>query len=138
MTWLLLVLWFEIKHLHKHTQDTQGPMKWHIYKCIITSPVMYTQQLPVLHWMNNLLIQKPILQRSIMSLLFKNYLPVEVIYLLIRFNKTLLTSLTSQTSLFNKFFLWNTKNTDRNGVNEQNTHTPHTQKNITLERVSTS
>ena len=49
-----------------------------------------------------------------MSLLFKNCLLVEVIYLLIRFNKT-------------RSFLLNTKNTDRNSANEQNTHhTPHT------------
>ena len=44
-----------------------------------------------------------------MSLLFKNYSLVEVIYPLNGFNKT-------------KFFLRNTKNTDRNGGNEQNTH----------------
>ena len=49
-----------------------------------------------------------------MSLLFKNCLLVEVVYLLITFNKT-------------KPFLWNTKNTNRNSVNEQNAHhTPHT------------
>ena len=42
------------------------------------SPVMCTQQLPVLHWMNNLLIQKSTLQRSAMSLLFKNFSFLEV------------------------------------------------------------
>ena len=72
---------------------------------------MCTQHLPVLDWMNNLLTQKFTLQKSTMSLLFKNYLFVEVIYLLlIKLNKT-------------KSFMWNTKNTDRNGVIEQNTHT---------------
>ena len=45
-----------------------------------------------------------------MSLLFKNYSYVEVTYLLSRSIKT-------------KFFLWNTKNADRNGINEQNMHT---------------
>ena len=45
-----------------------------------------------------------------MSFLFKNYSLVEVIYLLIRCYKT-------------RFFLRNTNNTDRNGVNKQNTHT---------------
>ena len=54
-----------------------------------------------------------------MSLPFKNYSFEEIIYLLIRFNKT-------------KSFLWNSKNTDRNDINEQNTHThthtPHTEK----------
>ena len=52
-----------------------------------------------------------------MSLLFKNYSIVKVTYLLIRFNKA-------------KFFAWNAKNTDRNGVNKQNTHkhTSHKEK----------
>ena len=54
--------------------------------------------------MKNLLIQKFTLQRSIMSLLYKNYSLVVVMYLLIRFKNT---------------FQRNTKNTDRNGVNEQ-------------------
>ena len=66
-----------------------------------------------------------------MFLYFKNYSLVEVIYLLIRFNKT-------------KFFLQNTKNTDGNCVNQLNTHThthththtQTTQRNITLEMVS--
>ena len=73
------------------------------------------QQLPVLHSMNNLLIQTFTLQKSTKSLLFKYYSLVEVIYLLIRFIKTM-------------SFLWNTKNTDRNGVNEQNKHTHHKQR----------
>ena len=51
-----------------------------------------------------------------MSLLFKNCSLVEVMYLLISFNKT-------------KSFLWNTKNTDRNGVNSK-TQTTHTQKKV--------
>ena len=54
--------------------------------------------------MKNLLIQRFTLQRSIMSLLYKNYSLVVVMYLLIRFKNT---------------FQRNTKNTDRNGVNEQ-------------------
>ena len=45
-----------------------------------------------------------------MSFLFKNYSLVKVIYLLTR------------------LFLLNANNTDRNGVNEQNTHT-HTHTN---------
>ena len=57
-----------------------------------------------------------------MSFLFKNNSLVKVIYLL--------------TSLF----LLNANNTDRNGVNEQNTHTythtPNTQRKIKLERVN--
>ena len=34
-----------------------------------------------------------------------------------------------------KFFLWNTDNTDENGVNKQNTYTTNTQRKITLERM---
>ena len=53
-----------------------------------------------------------------MSLLHQNYWHVEVIYLLIRFNKI-------------QFFPRNTKNSDRYGVNKQNTHThtTHPEKN---------
>ena len=50
-----------------------------------------------------------------MYFLLKNYSLVESAYLFIRCNKT-------------KFFLRNTKNTDRNGVNKQNTHTKHLEK----------
>ena len=49
-----------------------------------------------------------------MSCLLKNYSLVEIVYLFIRRNKT-------------KFFLQNTNNTDRNGVNKQNTGTKHLQ-----------
>ena len=53
-------------------------------------------------------------------MLFKNYSLTEVIYLLIRFNKT-------------KFFPRNTKTTDRNDVNKLNTHahTKHSKKDNT-------
>ena len=44
-----------------------------------------------------------------MSFLFKDYSLAEVSYLLIRFNKAK--------------FLWNTNNTERNGVNKHNTQT---------------
>ena len=47
---------------------------------------------------------------STVYFLFKNYSLTEVVYPLIRCNKT-------------TFFLWNTRNTDRNGVNKRNTHT---------------
>ena len=53
-----------------------------------------------------------------MLLLFKNDSLVEDIYLLISVNKT-------------KSFLWNTKNTVRNSVNEQNTYTTHREKGNT-------
>ena len=50
-----------------------------------------------------------------MSLLFKNYSLIKVIYLLIRCYKTM-------------FFLRSTNNADRNGINKQNTHTKHSEK----------
>ena len=105
---------------HTHRQS----YKWHkrsyrlthAYKSksVLATPVMCTHQLTVLHWMNNLLIQKFIVQRSKMSLLFKNCSLVEVIsILLIRFNKT------------TSFLLGRTCN-EGNGVNEQNKQTHHT------------
>ena len=56
--------------------------------------------------------------RSTMPSLFKNYLPAEVRYLQIRFNKT-------------NSFPGNTKKTDRNGVNQHNKH-----RETILERVA--
>ena len=50
-----------------------------------------------------------------MSFLLKNYSVVESVYLFITCNKT-------------KFFLRNTNNTDRNGVNKQNKHSKHLEK----------
>ena len=50
-----------------------------------------------------------------MSFLLKNYSLVESEYLFIRCNNTI-------------FFLWNTNNTDKNGVNKQTTHTKHLEK----------
>ena len=92
-----------------HT-GTQGPIFLHTFKYILTAPVTCAQQLPVLHWINNFLIQKFTLQRSTIFLLSKNYSLVEVIHLLIGLKKT-------------TPFLWNTKNTERNGANGENIHT---------------
>ena len=50
-----------------------------------------------------------------MCFLLKNYSLVESVYLFIRYNKT-------------KFFQQNTIDTDRNGVNKQNRHTKHLEK----------
>ena len=50
-----------------------------------------------------------------MSFLLKNYSLVESVYMFIRCNKT-------------RFFLRNTNNTDRNGVNKQNTNSKHLEK----------
>ena len=75
---------------------------------------MCRQKLSVL-LMNNSPISSFPEQSSPMSLFFRNYSPVEVTYLLLRFNK---------------FFPWNTKKTDRNGLNKQDTHfhTTHSEK----------
>ena len=82
MTCFLIVLWFDISH----TGHTAINKVTHTYKCILTA-IMWTQQLPLLPWMSNLLIQKFNLQRST-SLLLKSYSLAEVIYSLIRYKKT--------------------------------------------------
>ena len=91
-------------HTEKHTEDThQNKYRLtHTHKYILTPSVMCTKQLPVLHWMKTLLIQKFTLKRSTISLLLKNCWLAEVIYMLLRFNNT-------------RSFLWNTKITDKNG-----------------------
>ena len=105
MTWFLLVL----KHRQTHTGYTRTNRLTHKY--ILIPPVLCTQQLPILHWMKKW-CKKFTLRESIVPPLFKKYSLVEDIYLPIRFRKT-------------KSFLWNTKNTERNGVYEQNAHTTH-------------
>ena len=46
MTWFLVVLLFDITRTN--TQDIQGPID-DAHECILTPPVMCSQQLPVLH-----------------------------------------------------------------------------------------
>ena len=50
----LLVLWFNITH----TTHSRASRVTHSYKYIFTRTVMYSQQLPLLHWMNNSLMSK--------------------------------------------------------------------------------
>ena len=79
VTWFLLVLWFDISHTQTNLeQDTQRPIDWFMHINILTLPIMCTQQLSLLHWKDNLLIQKFTLERPIMFLLFKIYSFVEV------------------------------------------------------------
>ena len=80
----------------------------YIYILIYIDTTWYISCMTLNELMNNFLIQKFTFQWSSMSSWFKNYSFVEVIHLLIRFTKT-------------KSFLWNTKNTDRNRINDQNT-----------------
>ena len=85
----------------------------HPYKCILTPPAMCSQQLSVLHWIIHW--YQKITFHNVFS--FKKLL-VQSVYLFIRCNKT-------------KFFLRNTNNTDKNSVNQQNTHTKHLEKDNT-------
>ena len=95
-------------HTHTNTctnKHSGATRLTHQYKYIFTPPVMCLQQLSLLHWISNSLISKIYFPHF----LFKNHSLIKVIYLL-------------KTSLF----LSSTDNTDRNGVNKQNTH-KHTQ-----------
>ena len=87
-----------ISHTHTKTHSTHRGQWTDInpYKYILTPPAMCWQQLSVL-------------QSSTMSLLFENFYLVEVIYLVIRFNKT-------------KFLPWNANNTKRYSAHKQNTY----------------
>ena len=94
------------------TEFTKTNRLTNTYKYILAPPVICTQQLP-LHC-----IQITDLKTSLTEVhnvfAFKKLITLEA-YLLIKFHKT-------------KSLLWNTKNTERNGVNEQNTYTTHREK----------
>ena len=117
-----LVMWFftgtliwYCTHTHTHTHTNtcrahSGASRLtHPCKYKFTPPVMCSSYLYYIKW-NHSLISKIYFP---VSFLFKNYSLVKVIYLLIRCYKTW-------------FLLWNTDNTDRNGVNKQNTCTNQT------------
>ena len=102
-----LVLWFGITQRHRAHTGTNRLIHSYEYiyintTCAQSSCLYYIEW--IIFW-----YKKINLHSSRMILLFKNYSLVEVTYLLIRFNKT-------------KFLSWNTKNTDRNDINKQNTH----------------
>ena len=92
---LLLVPWLGTSnitthtHISKDTQHRQGSRDWltHI-NIMLTPPFTCSQQLFELHWIIIHWYQKFTLQNSAMSLLFSNFLIVEVTDLLIRSNKT--------------------------------------------------
>ena len=83
----LLKVWLEwhcyhsdlISHGQTNRQGTPGPIDYHIYKYVLTPPITCRQQPPILHWMNNLLIQIFTSQKSTISSLYKNYTPIKVI-----------------------------------------------------------
>ena len=87
------LIWY---HTHKDTKHTQELIDWHTHK--------NTYLHHLLSDMKNLLYRVP------QCLCFSKIAHLSKSHLLIRFNIT-------------KFFPWNTKNTDRNGINKQNTHT---------------
>ena len=54
-------------HAHTHTKTHSGASRLtHLYKYIFTPPVMYSQPLSLLHWMNNSLISKIYLSQFIL------------------------------------------------------------------------
>ena len=75
-TWhgFLLVLWFDITHAHKKQRHHTGANRLkRPYKHILTSPVLCSQQLSVLHWMNNLMIWKIYFTHSAKSVQIRSY-----------------------------------------------------------------
>ena len=97
------LIWYHTKN-QRHIANTEAkrltlPIYINITCYVFTGTVFITLD----KWIKNYLTS------STMSLLFKNYSLEEVTYLLIRFNEI-------------KFFPRNTKNTDKNGANKQNTH----------------
>ena len=105
------LIWYQ-----KHKQQTHT---WHLSTNILTHTDIYWPALP---WMNKFMIEKITLEKSAKGLLFKNYSLSEVIHCMIRFSKI-------------KSFVWSTKNTNRNGINGQNTHSTQTEKD-NFKRVS--
>ena len=93
------LIWYHTQ-IKTYNTNTRAKRLTHSYKYISKSPVMCSQQLSVFHWITNCWYQKSTSEISSLSLLFNNYPLVEITYLLSRFSKT-------------KFFLWDTKNTDK-------------------------
>ena len=107
---------------HTHTPNTNTKTKTHStlrgaidlthpYKYILTPPVVCLQQLSALQWKNNSLISKVYSPKYVFS--FQN--------LLVEVNICWLDAVRLSSSC-------ETNNSDRNGVNKQNTHTPNTLK----------
>ena len=102
-----------ILHTHEHTntQHLLGSAHWHTHIDIYLRHLLraHSSYIYRIKWLNEKFTDiKNLL--STMSFLFKHYSLVKVIYLLIKCYKA-------------RFFLIITNNTDRNGVNKQDTHT---------------
>ena len=95
--WGTLVLWFDVTHTHTQHSPEASRLTHHLLS-VHSSSLYYTEW--IVHWYQEFTFHN----------VLKHYSHVKVIFLLIRCYKT-------------RFFLWNTKSSDRNGVNEQNTHT---------------
>ena len=128
MTWLLLSLWFDTKNTDKHTE----PIYLLTHKYILAPPVMCAQKLPVLQWMNKILTRRLMLQRFTTSLLFKSYSLLEVIQLVIGFNKTKSLLWNNQKHWW-KWYKW-AKHTQTH--TDTHTHITHRKKDEGLVSVS--
>ena len=106
-SFLANTLWY---HTHKDTKHKQGPIDWnnHINMYLLCAYSSYLDYIEwIIHWSQNFNLQAPY------CFYFSKITLVEATHLLISFNKS-------------KFFLWNTKNSDRTGANKQNTHRDQT------------
>ena len=111
MVFASTLIWY---YIQKHTDTAYTRTNGLTHKYILIPPAhssyLYYIEL-ITHW---LIKQSQIFCTKFINMfVFKNYLYVEVTYLLIRFRNS-------------KYFLWNTKSTDRNCVNEWETYTYHT------------
>ena len=116
----LLVLWFNITdtqtHTYTKTHSTLGPAYWHTHINIYLHQLLCAHSSYLVITLNEELTEI----KNLLSTRFffiSKMIHLQKSYLLIRCYKA-------------RFFLWKTNNTDRNGVNKQNTYTPNTQRNI--------
>ena len=101
-------------HAHTQTHTTHSGAITQPYKYIFTPPAMCSQQLTLLHWMDN-------------SLISKNYVPQCLFF------SRIIHLQRSYICWLDAIRLGSSNNT---GVTKQNTHISNTPRKITLERVS--
>ena len=107
----MVFCWYSdlILHTQRHPAHSGASRLTHPYKYIFRTTATCSQQLSLLHWMNNSLIPKNIFHNIFFC---SKTIHLQKSYLLIRYYKT-------------RFFLWNTNNTDENGVNNKQNTQPH-------------